>query len=352
MGNPIVGSAPISRGAAATRSCGRVRRVARLRRASSSTPARARVISPCERDNSAAPRSRRRRRARIRSSTARACSTTRWRCAFWAGRGRRSRRGGADRPCAGCASTSPCAAASPKTRRDARSRTAYGKSSSSGASTRSPIASSRSRGCAYRGRPSATQAESAALAAAAIAAPSHVVYAACDFETESLADALAASGSTRAAERLPLARRRPYLTERRFSPPAYRALAAEAKSCSTIPVWRPIAGGRRRVHEIVRARAERRRAVADLLRDARLHEKLRAFGSQHRRPRSQRNCGALLPRTRRPVERRGGHSSGRDVAPRARRLNRLHSRALAWETVRKVNSWMPMSVITSAPSGR
>ena len=41
----------------------------------------------------------------------------------------------------------------------------------------------------------ATQAEKRRrLAAAAIAAPSHVVYAACDFESESLAGALAASG--------------------------------------------------------------------------------------------------------------------------------------------------------------
>jgi len=31
-------------------------------------------------------------------------------------------------------------------------------------------------------------------------------------------------------------------------------------------------------------------------------------------------------------------------------LSRAYNRAFAWATVRKVNSWMPMSVITSAPS--
>ena len=53
------------------------------------------------------------------------------------------------RCCAACGSSSPCAAASPKTRRGARSRAACGRSSSSApASTPSPIASSRSRACA------------------------------------------------------------------------------------------------------------------------------------------------------------------------------------------------------------
>ena len=57
----------------------------------------------------------------------------------------------------------------------------------------------------------ATQAEKRRrLAAAGIAAPSHVVYAGCDFETEDLAGALRARRvRRRAAEFLPLARRRP-----------------------------------------------------------------------------------------------------------------------------------------------
>jgi methyltransferase (TIGR00027 family) len=131
----------------------------------------------------------------------------------------------------------------------------------------------------------ATQAEKRRrLAAAAIAAPSHVVYAACDFETESLADALAASGfdAGRPSVFLWLGVV-PYLTE----PAIFATLAfigALAGGSEVVfdysSMAAPIAGGgRRRVHEIVRARAE---AAGEPLRTffatPALHEKLRAFG--------------------------------------------------------------------------
>jgi methyltransferase (TIGR00027 family) len=131
----------------------------------------------------------------------------------------------------------------------------------------------------------ATQAEKRRrLAAAGIAAPSHVVYAECDFETESLAGALAASGFD--------ARRPsfflwlgvvPYLTE----PAIFTTLAfigklpggGEVVFDYSNPAASIAEGGWRRGHEIVAARAA---AAGEPLRTffatPALHEKLRELG--------------------------------------------------------------------------
>jgi len=131
----------------------------------------------------------------------------------------------------------------------------------------------------------ATQAEKRRrLAAAGIVAPSHVAYAACDFETENLADTLAASGfdAGRPSFFLWLGVV-PYLTE----PAIFATLGFVGKLPGGAEVVfdysstaAPIAeGGWRRGHEIVRSRAE---AAGEPLRTFfathALHEKLREFG--------------------------------------------------------------------------
>jgi methyltransferase (TIGR00027 family) len=131
----------------------------------------------------------------------------------------------------------------------------------------------------------ATQAEKRRrLAAAAIAAPSHVVYASCDFESESLADALAASGfdAGRPSFFLWLGVV-PYLTE----PAIFSTLAFIGKLSGggevvfdySNPAASIAEGGWRRGHEIVTARAA---AAGEPLRTSfatpALHEKLRELG--------------------------------------------------------------------------
>jgi methyltransferase (TIGR00027 family) len=122
------------------------------------------------------------------------------------------------------------------------------------------------------------------LAAAAIAAPSHVVYAGCDFESESLAGALAASGfdAGRPSFFLWLGVV-PYLTE----PAIFSTLAfigklpggGEVVFDYSNPAASIAEGGWRRGHGIVAARAE---AAGEPLRTSfatpALHEKLRALG--------------------------------------------------------------------------
>jgi len=131
----------------------------------------------------------------------------------------------------------------------------------------------------------ATQAEKRRrLATAAIAAPAHVVYAGCDFETESLAGALAASGfdAGRPSFFLWLGVV-PYLTE----PAIFATLAfigrlpggGEVVFDYSNPAASIAEGGWRRGHEIVAARAA---AAGEPLRTAfatpALHEKLRELG--------------------------------------------------------------------------
>lgn len=131
----------------------------------------------------------------------------------------------------------------------------------------------------------ATQAEKRRrLATAGIAAPAHVVYAGCDFETESLAGALAASGfdAGRPSFFLWLGVV-PYLTE----PAIFATLAfigrlpggGEVVFDYSNPAASIAEGGWRRGHEIVAARAA---AAGEPLRTAfatpALHEKLRELG--------------------------------------------------------------------------
>jgi methyltransferase (TIGR00027 family) len=122
------------------------------------------------------------------------------------------------------------------------------------------------------------------LAAAAIAAPAHVVYAACDFESESLAGALAASGFAAGQPSFFLwLGVVPYLTE----PAIFAELAyigklpggGEVVFDYSNPPTSIAEGGWRRGHEIVTARAA---AAGEPLRTffatPALHEKLRQFG--------------------------------------------------------------------------
>ena len=122
------------------------------------------------------------------------------------------------------------------------------------------------------------------LAAAGIAAPAHVVYAGCDFETESLAGALAASGfdAGRPSVFLWLGVV-PYLTE----PAIFATLAfigklpggGEVVFDYSNPAASIAEGGWRRGHEIVAARVA---AAGEPLRTSfatpALHEKLRELG--------------------------------------------------------------------------
>ncbi len=131
----------------------------------------------------------------------------------------------------------------------------------------------------------ATQAEKRRrLAAAAIAAPSHVVYASCDFETESLAGALAAAGfdAMRPSFFLWLG-----VVSHLTEPAVFAALAFIGKSPGggevvfdySNPAASIAEGGWRRGHEIVTARAA---AAGEPLRTffatPALHEKLRELG--------------------------------------------------------------------------
>ena len=203
----------------------------------------ARIAPPhAGRSNSAAPRSAPPAVARrIRLSTAGACSPTRWPCAF-SGRTRtpRSPRRAPIRRCAACDSTSPRAAVSPKTRRGARSRAACGRSSSSApASTPSPIASSRSRACASTevDHPGDAGRETPPPRRGGDRRAGARRLRGCDFESESLDGRARRVGvRRRAAEFLPLARRRPVSHRagdfRRRSPLSANCPAA-AKSCST-----------------------------------------------------------------------------------------------------------------------
>ena len=131
----------------------------------------------------------------------------------------------------------------------------------------------------------ATQAEKRRrLAAAGIAAPSHVVYAGCDFETESLAGALAASGfdAGRPSFFLWLGVV-PYLTEPAIfaDPRLHRQIAWRRRSRVRLFQSGGLdpEGGWRRGHEIVAARAA---AAGEPLRTffatPALHEKLRELG--------------------------------------------------------------------------
>jgi methyltransferase (TIGR00027 family) len=119
------------------------------------------------------------------------------------------------------------------------------------------------------------------LAAAAIAAPPHVVYVGCDFETESLAAALAASGFDAGRPSFFLwFGVVPYLTQ----PAIFATLAFIGK----------LPGGAEVVFDYSK----------DLLRDARAARKTsRVRLSQHRRLRPQRNRDTLLPRAH-PVARK------------------------------------------------
>ncbi len=161
----------------------------------------------------------------------------------------------------------------------------------------------------------ATQAEKRRrLAAAGIAAPSHVVYAGCDFETESLAGALAASGfdAGRPSFFLWLGVV-PYLTE----PAIFATLAFIGKlpgggevvfdysnPAASIPE-----GGWRRGHEIVAARAA---AAGEPLRTffatPALHEKLRELGFRSIEDLGPNEIAArFFPERAAPSRENGGH---------------------------------------------
>ena len=87
-----------------------------------------------------------------------------------------------------------------------------------------------------------------------------------------------------------------------------------------------------------------------------LHAKLRgARLSQIEDLGADEIAARFAPERAAPSRENGGHfalarDAGSRAGDRADGLSRAYSRAFAWATVRKVNSWMPMSVITSAPS--
>jgi methyltransferase (TIGR00027 family) len=169
----------------------------------------------------------------------------------------------------------------------------------------------------------ATQAEKRRrLAAAAIAPPAHLVFAPCDFETESLADALGACGFD--------ARQRsfflwlgvvPYLSE----PAVFATLATIAKlpgggevvfDCRN-PAASIASDAWRRGHEIVAAKAA---AAGEPLRTSfvtsSLHEKLHALGFRSIEDLGPDEISArffpgaaarLLPRRAAPSRQNGGH---------------------------------------------
>ena len=152
------------------------------------------------------------------------------------------------------------------------------------------------------------------LAAAAIAAPAHVVYAACDFESESLAGALRAGGfdAGRPSFFLWLGVV-PYLTE----PAIFATLAyigklpggGEVVFDYANPAASIAEGGWRRGHEIVSARAE---AAGEPLRSAfatpALHEKLRERGFRSIEDLGPNEIAArFFPERAAPSRENGGH---------------------------------------------
>jgi methyltransferase (TIGR00027 family) len=161
----------------------------------------------------------------------------------------------------------------------------------------------------------ATQAEKRRrLAAAGIAAPSHVVYAGCDFETEDLAGALRAGGfdAGRPSFFLWLGVV-PYLTE----PAIFATLAfigklpggGEVVFDYANPAASIAEGGWRRGHEIVSARAE---AAGEPLRSAfatpALHEKLRERGFRSIEDLGPNEIAArFFPERAAPSRENGGH---------------------------------------------
>jgi methyltransferase (TIGR00027 family) len=161
----------------------------------------------------------------------------------------------------------------------------------------------------------ATQAEKRRrLAAAGIAAPSHVVYAGCDFEAESLAEALAAAGfdAGRPSFFLWLGVV-PYLTE----PAVFATFAfigalpggGEVVFDYSNPATTIAEGGWRRGHEIVAARAA---AAGEPLQSfyatPRLHEKLRELGFRSIEDLGPNEIAArFLPERAAPSRENGGH---------------------------------------------
>jgi methyltransferase (TIGR00027 family) len=152
------------------------------------------------------------------------------------------------------------------------------------------------------------------LAAAAIAAPSHVVYAGCNFESESLAGALRAGGfdAGRPSFFLWLGVV-PYLTE----PAIFATLAfigklpggGEVVFDYANPAASIAEGGWRRGHEIVSARAE---AAGEPLRSAfatpALHEKLRELGFRSIEDLGPNEIAArFFPERAAPSRENGGH---------------------------------------------
>jgi methyltransferase (TIGR00027 family) len=161
----------------------------------------------------------------------------------------------------------------------------------------------------------ATQAEKRRrLAAAGIAAPPHVVYAGCNFETESLADALAAAGfdAGRPSFFLWLGVV-PYLTE-----PAIFATFAfigalpgggEVVFDYSNPTATIDEGGWRRGHEIVTARAAAAgEPLQSFLAAPALHEQLRELGFRSIEDLGPKEIAArFFPERAAPPSENGGH---------------------------------------------
>jgi len=161
----------------------------------------------------------------------------------------------------------------------------------------------------------ATQAEKRRrLAAAAIAAPAHVVYAACDFETESLAGALRAGGFDPGRPSFFLwLGVVPYLTE----PAIFATLAFIGKlpggGVVVFDYFNPAAtiaeGGWRRGHEIVKARAAAAgEPLQTFFATPALHEKLRELGFRSIEDLGPNEIAArFFPERAAPSRENGGH---------------------------------------------
>ena len=161
----------------------------------------------------------------------------------------------------------------------------------------------------------ATQAEKRRrLAAAAIAAPAHVVYAACDFETESLAGALRAGGFDPGRPSFFLwLGVVPYLTE----PAIFATLAfigklpggGEVVFDYSNPAATIAEGGWRRGHEIVKARAAAAgEPLQTFFATPALHEKLRELGFRSIEDLGPNEIAArFFPERAAPLRENGGH---------------------------------------------
>jgi methyltransferase (TIGR00027 family) len=161
----------------------------------------------------------------------------------------------------------------------------------------------------------ATQAEKRRrLAAAAIAAPAHVVYAACDFETESLAGALRAGGFDPGRPSFFLwLGVVPYLTE----PAIFATLAfigklpggGEVVFDYSNPAATIAEGGWRRGHEIVKARAAAAgEPLQTFFATPALHEKLRELGFRSIEDLGPNEIAArFFPERAAPSRENGGH---------------------------------------------